>query len=171
MIFILSHAVTWHKFKTNTFQMEEVIYVSVTSFEMQNAFVLNLSCVNYKLLLNAHKGFIIYIGELNKCVSGLTLINPVHRLLRCHGKHCWQRGNVEVIFFFRRAAFNSQQQQYESVSEYLSQTLSCAFNRNRISCHRPSLWQTLLKCFLKCKIHHLHICVWSCGWAMSSPDI
>lgn len=161
VFFIQSHAVTWHRFKTRAFQMEDVICVAVPLSEMRNAFVLNRSCVNYMLLLNAHRGFITYIAELNKCVSGLTLINPVHRLLRCHGKHCWQTGNIEAIFFFfsRRAAFNSQQQKYQRVSQYLSQTLSCAFNRKRISCHRPRLWRMPLKCFLNCKIHHVHVCV------------
>lgn len=100
LFFIQSHAVTWHRFKTHAFQIEDVICVAVPLSEMRNAFVLNRSCVNYMLLLNAHRGFITYIAELNKCVSGLTLINPVHRLLRCHGKHCWQTGNVEAIFFF-----------------------------------------------------------------------
>lgn len=170
MFFIQSHAVTWHRFKTHAFQID-VICVAVPLSEMRNSFVLNRSCVSYMLLLNAHRDFITYIAELNKCVSGLTLINPVHRQLRCHGKHCLQTGNVEATFFPRRAAFNSQQQKYQRDSQYLSQTLSCAFNRKRVSCHQPHLWQMPLKCFLNCKIHHVHTCVWSCGWAMSSPYI
>lgn len=76
--------------------------VKFICFIEQNAFVLNLSW-NLMLPLNAHKGFnniIAYIAELNKCVSGVTFINPVHRLLRCHGKRYWQTANVEVDYFF-----------------------------------------------------------------------
>lgn len=126
------------------------------------------------VLLNAHKGvndIIVYIAELKKCVSGVPLINPVHRLFRCHGKHCWQTGNVAVIFFFffffRRAAFNSQQQKYQCFGIPVSLNLSCVFNRNRISCHWSSLWQTLLKYFPNCKIHHLHFSAWNCGQVVS----
>lgn len=67
-------------------------------FHEQNAFALNLRCVNYILPLNANKDFIDTITdivELNKCVSGVTPIN----LVRCHGNHCGQTGNAEVIFF------------------------------------------------------------------------
>lgn len=71
------------------------------------------------------------------------------------------------FFFFRRAAFNSQQQKYQCFGIPVSLNLSCVFNRNRISCHWSSLWQTLLKYFPNCKIHHLHFSAWNCGQVVS----